>query len=136
MSDKHFRAFLERIGLTSVKSKILDPLQVPDEVFSDFLRGCLDGDGTWFIKREWNGRYQYLRVELCSASLRFLEWCRDTVMRLTGLQGGVYVTSSKQAYNLVYSGRKAIALGQWLYYSPGVLALTRKRAVWAQMIDE
>jgi len=136
LSDRHFYAFLEHVGLTPVKSKTLGPLQIPDEVFPDFLRGCLDGDGTWYVKKEWGGRYQYLRAELCSASLRFLEWCRDTVTPLTGLQGSICVASSHRAYNLVYNGREAIALGRWIYYSPSVLALTRKRAVWARMADE
>jgi len=133
LNDRAFRSFLEDVGLVPSKSKSLGPLQIPDHVFRDFLRGVLDGDGSWFITKSWSGRYQYLCVELCSASQRFGEWIRKQVEQLTGLQGRLDRNSTGRAYKLVYMGQKALALGRWVYYSPGVLSLPRKRRIWEQM---
>jgi hypothetical protein len=48
--DRGFRNFVEDIGLTPAKSKTIGPLQIPDAVFPDFLRGCWDGDGGWHVQ--------------------------------------------------------------------------------------
>ncbi len=47
--DWRFRAFLENVGLTPAKSKTIAQLDIPDQVFPDFMRGCMDGDGCWTI---------------------------------------------------------------------------------------
>jgi len=33
------------VGLTPAKSRTLGPLTVPDKLYADFFRGCIDGDG-------------------------------------------------------------------------------------------
>ena len=43
--DKNFYEFLLSIGLTPHKSKTIGPLNIPENYFLDFLRGCIDGDG-------------------------------------------------------------------------------------------
>ena len=133
LSDGVFRAFLEDVGLTPAKSKTLSPLQVPDEVFADFLRGALDGDGSWYVSRQWAGRYQYLKVELCSASRQFLEWIYQKIEQLADLHGNFRARFLGRSYDLSFVGQKALALGRWVYYSPTVPALSRKRQVWEQM---
>lgn len=133
LNDRELRMFLEEIGLTPAKSHTINSLQIPDEVFRDFLRGALDGDGSWYISQHWDERYRYLRVELCSASLSFVEWIRGKVERLAELWGGVHENRRGHAYNLLYIGRKALALGEWVYYAPDVLALSRKRQIWQEM---
>lgn len=133
LNDRVFRAFLDDIGLMPNKSKVLGPVNLPDKVFPDFLRGVLDGDGSWMISKSWSGRYQYLRVELCTASQRFGEWVQSQVEQLAGLKGNLYKKHSGSSFDLVYMGQKALALGRWVYYSPNVLALSRKRQIWEQM---
>jgi hypothetical protein len=133
LSDRDFRAFIEEVGLTPAKSKTLGPLRVPDPVFRDFLRGVLDGDGSWYIAPSWSGRYRYLRVELCSASLDFLEWMTGRIEQLSGLRGHLQKKAGREAYNLLFIGQKARELGNYVYYSDEVLALPRKRRVWQQM---
>ena len=44
--DRAFHEWLIAIGLTPRKSFTIGALKVPDEYFSDFVRGCIDGDGT------------------------------------------------------------------------------------------
>jgi hypothetical protein len=44
--DRIFYRWLMDIGLMPTKSLRLGPLHVPDQWFRDFLRGCIDGDGS------------------------------------------------------------------------------------------
>lgn len=133
VSDRTFYAFLKSIGLTPRKSKTLGPLEIPDQWFRDFLRGTLDGDGSWYKSKSWAGRYQYLRVELCSASKNFIAWVSQKTFELAGLQGTLRSRSLGRYHYLTFLGQQALELGNWLYYSPSVVALTRKRDVWEQM---
>lgn len=133
--DNQFRHFLEDVGLTPAKSKTLGALEIPDDYFRDFLRGVLDGDGSWYIQKSWLGRYQYLKVELVSASYSFIEWTNHKISTLEGLRGTTRSRSLGRYHYLSFSGRQAIDLGTWLYYSSNVLALSRKRIIWEQMLD-
>lgn len=133
LSDRAFRRFLEDIGLTPAKSKTLGALSIPDAYFQDFLRGVLDGDGSWYIQKSWLGRYQYLKVELVSASYSFIEWINHKISTLAGLRGTTRSRSLGRYHYLSYGGHQSIDLGTWLYYSSDVLALSRKRIIWEQM---
>jgi predicted transcriptional regulator len=124
--DQVYYAFLEGLGLTPGKSKTLRPLAIPDDVFRDFLRGDWDGDGSWHLSHP---PYNYLRASLSCGSPAFQQWVQTTVERLTGLHGVI------SGLDLVYNGRKAISLGQWLYYAPGLPALWRKREIWERYIE-
>ena len=125
-TDHAYRAFLERLGLTPAKSLTLGPLAIPDAVFPDFARGYWDGDGGWYLKRQWQQRYDTLQAQLTSSSPTLLTWMQARIEQQTGLHGGL---AGKQLY---YHGVEAVALGCWMYYAPGLPALTRKRAVWEQ----
>jgi hypothetical protein len=48
-SDIRFYNWLRDIGLTPAKSLTLGPLAIPDNYFADFLRGCIDGDGSVLV---------------------------------------------------------------------------------------
>ena len=84
-------------GLTPAKSRTLGPLAVPDSVFRDFFRGCIDGDGSVlvYIDRYHAARrpqyvYERLYVSLVSASLRFLDWIKASVGRMVCVGGAIY----------------------------------------------
>jgi len=131
-SDRAYRAFLEKLGLTPAKSLTLRPLAIPDTVFPDFARGCWDGDGGWYIqqqrrriRRKWK-KSNFLRTGLSSSSPIFLTWMQKCIQQQSGLRGRL---SSRR---LRYNGSNAVALGLWMYYAPDLPALTRKRAVWEQ----
>lgn len=121
--DHVFREFLESRGLTPNKTLSIGALNVPDEVFADFLRGELDGDGSWYLAKGWRG-IPYLVGTFRSASQRFLEWLQQTIFRLTRIEGRL------QYRKLFYNGKKAEALGAWIYYTPNLPCLQRKRNVW------
>src|SRR3989344_2322990 len=67
--DKNFYEFLLSLGLMPAKSKTIGALNIPNEYFSDFLRGCIDGDGNIDVHRHPESQYLQLRIRLNSASL-------------------------------------------------------------------
>ncbi len=131
-SDIQFRAFLERIGLTPRKSLTIGPLDIPDQVIPDFVRGAWDGDGCWENnrqKRKSGQVYEQLNTCLVSGSPVYLQWIEAKIRQFTGLVGHIY---DKRMY---YHGSHAIALGRWLYYAPDLPASSRKRAIWEQFAN-
>jgi hypothetical protein len=76
--DRDLYDWLVDLGLTPAKSRTIGALAVPDACFADFLRGCIDGDGSIVIYVDRfhatkDERYVYTRlvVSLVSASPRF-----------------------------------------------------------------
>ena len=135
--DRYFYEWLVGIGLTPAKSLTLRPLAVPDSVFADFLRGCIDGDGSVVVYADWyhtdkNERYVYERlyVTLVSGSWRFLDWIRSTVHRLISLKGSISARRAEgknPLWTLRYAKGESLELLRRIYYSPTVPRLTRKR---------
>ncbi len=130
--------WLVRIGLTPAKSLTLRPLAIPDTVFADFVRGCIDGDGsvTVYVDRyntDKSERYVYERlyVTLVSASRAFLDWIRATVHRILSMKGSIAVKRAEgrsPLWTLRYAKNESIELLRRIYYSPTVPCLARKRA--------
>src|SRR5437899_2928604 len=86
-----------RVGLTPAKSRTIGPLAVPDELFADFFRGCIDGDGSVLVYTDRYHAakcphyvYERLYVSLVSASRRFPAWIRESIRRATGLSGAIH----------------------------------------------
>ena len=135
--DRAFYDWLVAIGLTPAKSLTLGPIAIPDEVFRDFLRGCIDGDGSivTYVDRfntSKNAKYVYDRlfVSLVSASPVFLQWIRATVRRLRGVSGHLTVRHLPKHHDvwcLRYAKRESASLLAWIYHHAEVLALRRKR---------
>jgi hypothetical protein len=131
--------WLLSLGLTPRKSLTIGPLSVPDEYFADFLRGCIDGDGTVLVytdryhaTKKASYVYQRLYVSLVSASRPFIDWVEATIHRLCGVRGGVHVKRRRDrqrpVWVLRYSKKASIHLLSWIYYAPDVVCLARKRA--------
>lgn len=136
--DRHFHDWLLGIGLTPAKSLTLGALAVPDSVFPDFVRGCIDGDGSVivYVDRQHTAQcsryvYERLYVSLVSASRAFLDWMQASIHRLVALKGSIAVKRCEgrsAAWTLRYAKRESIELLRWIYYSPTVPCLLRKRA--------
>ena len=75
--DKNFYEFLLSIGLTPRKSKTIGPLKVPTDYFPDFLRGCIDGDGSIGTFLHPESRHLQLKIRIFSASKKFLSWIKN-----------------------------------------------------------
>ncbi len=138
--NRRFYDALLAIGLTPAKSRTLSAVMIPDEYFPDFLRGCIDGDGSivTYVDRYNTFKkptyvYTRLYVSLVSASQRFVEWLRASIRRLTRLEGEVAVrhgTSTRQdLWRLRYAKRESLAILRWIYYASDLPCLDRKRAI-------
>lgn len=136
-TSRRFHWWLMSLGLTPAKSLTIGALSVPDEYFADFFRGCIDGDGSivTYVDRYNTSKhpkyvYDRLFVSLVSASPLFLQWIRRTVLRLRSVSGHLTVGKSpgkREMWRLRYAKRDSVGLLRWMYYSPDVPALRRKR---------
>jgi hypothetical protein len=138
-SDRLLYDWLLGAGLTPAKSLTLGPLQVPDIVFADFLRGCIDGDG-WILSytdryhTKTKPKYVYERLAVCltSASPAFVKWVQDTTGRLWNIEGALIRQPQRGDYApqwwLKYGKRASLKLLPILYHTPDVPCLARKRA--------
>jgi hypothetical protein len=127
--DVNFIAFLKGIGIGPAKSLIMGPLNIPDEYFFDFLRGCLDGDG--YSHSYWDKRWRssfLLYVGFVSASTSFIYWLKRQIRDLAGVEGHITRAYKKRKYyQLKYSKYDAIKLIRKLYSNDDCVCLTRKR---------
>ena len=138
-SDRYFYDCLLSIGLMPAKSLRLGPLTIPDAYLADFMRGCVDGDGSIItytdryntVKSE-KYIYERLFVVLVSASGPFLDWVQASIMRLTGLHGACFSREPGNGRNTMWTLKFAkydsIRLLNWMYYTPTLPCLARKRA--------
>lgn len=138
--------WLLAVGLTPAKSLTLGELAIPDEYFRDFLRGCVDGDGTillytdrYHVRKNARYIYQRLYVKLVSASRTFIEWVQATTRRLLGIAGAVdgrQRPGASHLWTLKYAKRESIRLLHWIYYDPDLPSLARKRRKAAMFLRE
>lgn len=126
-SDYAYRARLEEIGLTPNKSNTLQSLAVPDEYFRDFLRGLFDGDGCWHVARR---NKPYILAMIVSGSSTFRDWLLTTIRNSAKIEGGTI-----SGINITWHRGPAERLGEFLYYRPDLLSLTRKRNIWIEWMQ-
>jgi len=121
--------FLTAIGLTPRKSLTIGPLDVPDDAFSDFLRGAIDGDGsirTWI--HPGNGIHQWA-LKISTASPGFAVWLRSRIEDCFHVKGALHcrATGLKRPLYEVKFGKLAMKIILRACYYPGSAALERKR---------
>src|SRR3989338_600842 len=135
--SKNFYAFLLSIGLTPAKSKTIRKVQVPDKFFSDFLRGCIDGDGSINESRHPESKHAQLRLSLTSASRTFLEWMLKNVRRIYNIRGGLITKLDKKSTQILRFGKSdSIQILKAMYANSRRYALQRKLAVAEKYLGE
>lgn len=123
-----FYEFLESVGLTRAKSKTIARVFVPDKYFPDFLRGCIDGDGTIGAVRHPESSLPQIRLRLASASPSFLSWMLTSIRRLFRINGGYIYQHPRKSWGTLSFGKSdAIKIMQLMYYKKTLPALKRKR---------
>lgn len=132
--DINFYNFLLSIGLKPAKSKILEALLIPQEFFMDFLRGCIDGDGSIGYYRHPESRHPQLRVRLYSASPKFLNWIKFKIAHMLNIQTG-WVENKEGISVLVYAKTDSIKLLGFLYRNAGHY-LNRKYLIAREFLGE
>ncbi len=129
LGDVRFYRFLLTIGLMQNKTKILKEVQIPKEYFFDFLRGHLDGDGTFYsyMDKRWKSSYMFYTVFI-SASREHILWLQHEIYSFLGIQG--HITKAKKidwCYQLKYAKADSMKLIPKIYYADDVICLSRKR---------
>jgi hypothetical protein len=126
--DVNFYNFLLDIGLWPRKSKILESIAIPDNFFFDFLRGCFDGDGTFYSYWDprWRSSYMFYTVFL-SASKDHIFWIRKILNNKVGVNGHLTITGKTPMYETKYAKAETLKLLPKMYYNAGVVCLSRKR---------
>jgi|SRR3990167_5111348 len=122
--DKNFYEFLLSIGLTPRKSKTIGPLKVPTDYFPDFLRGCIDGDGSIGTFLHPESRHLQLKIRIFSASKKFLSWIKNET-DLFNVIGG-FIQRGAGVYILAYAKSDSIILLNRIYYKNFPQSLDRK----------
>ena len=125
--DVLFYKFLTEIGLSPAKSKIISAVYVPEEYFTDFLRGYFDGDGTSysFYDSIFPKSFRFY-ISFMSASPTFIGWLRAQIQRHVGLKGYISRYSNSDYLQLKYSKYEAIVLARFMYQNKSTFYLKRK----------
>ncbi len=114
--DVHFYQWLNRIGLTSKKSRTIKSVKVPRRLFPDFVRGCFDGDGTIysFWDRRWADSFMFY-IAFASGSKEFLLWLQKKLNALLEINGHISV-SNHDTFQLRYAKSESLILFQFMFY--------------------
>ena len=126
--DVNFYRFLLTIGLTPAKTKTISKLHIPSKYFFDFLRGHLDGDGTFYSYWDprWRSSFMFYTVFI-SASRNHIDWLRNSLARKLKIKGHITKSGNQSVYQLKYAKTESLKLLPKLYYNESVVCLSRKR---------
>lgn len=127
--DVLFFKFLESIGLSQAKSLTLSKIDIPEEYFIDFLRGCFDGDGCSYSYWDprWKSSFMFY-VGFASASKDFIDWIRMEIKKRIGIYG--HLTKAKKVntyYQIKYAKYEGIKLVREMYKKTNCVCLSRKK---------
>ena len=125
--DVNFYRFLLRVGLTENKSKTLGKLEIPNQYFFDFLRGHLDGDGTFhsYWDPRWKSSFMLYTIFI-SASKEHINWLQKKILELAKIRGHLTKARNNSCYNLRYAKRESLTLLPKIYSKNGCVRLSRK----------
>ncbi len=128
IGDVLFYKFLLTIGLMPRKTKIIGNIDIPNEYFFDFLRGHLDGDGTFYSywDKRWKSSFMFYTV-FVSASKNHIEWLQNMIFNFLRIKGHITKSKNRSCYQLKYAKKDSLKLLQKIYYSNNVVCLKRKR---------
>ncbi len=122
-----FYEFLLSIGLTPAKSKTLQKVEVPDKYFADFLRGCIDGDGSIGYNMHPESKHPQWKIRLYSASPIFLSWMHEEITKHIKISGGhIYTPPKKSPQVLSFGNSDTRKIINFMYYRKRLPALERK----------
>jgi hypothetical protein len=130
---------------TPKKSLTLQFPNVPDEYLPDFIRGCIDGDGsiskTHSFSRRNNRYYDAVSCYLCGSSLAFMqtlcailekqgiEHSLLTIENNTSVLDGRVIEQQHPHYRVGFKQRTLDKFLEWIYYPGHTLSMPRKKAL-------
>lgn len=102
--------FLEDMGLMPNKSLKLGQLDTPDNMFYDWLRGEIDGDGSFYKDKQG-----YLHLSIVSGSYNFLDWISNKLDQFNLINGVGNVTGDHNTYQLKYAQKDSKQVAEAIY---------------------
>ncbi len=126
--NRIFYDFLLSIGLSPKKSLTISKVKVPDKYFFDFLRGCFDGDGSFYSywDKRWCSSYMFY-LEFTSGSIEYINWLREELRKRLGVKGHITHSKLGNTHNLKYAKKESLEVIKNMYYNPKVVCLSRKK---------
>ncbi len=120
--------FMTKIGITPNKTKTIGALSIPLKFFIDFIRGHLDGDGTYYayFDRRWKSSYMFYTT-FTSASKEHILWLRNIIKKLFKISGHLTKSANSSVFQLKYAKNESLKLIPKIYYDYRVPCLERKR---------
>ena len=113
--DKTIYNTLLKLGLTPRKSKTIRMPNIPYEFLGNFVRGCLDGDGTVTVWQDPRWRHPWqMSTRFISGSLNFLYDMQKSLQESFGLTEGS-IQQVKRAHALCYSIADSVKLYLFIY---------------------
>lgn len=129
IKNRIFYDFLISIGFTPAKSRTIKKISIPSEYFFDFLRGCFDGDGSFYSywDTRWKSSFMFY-TSFVSASRPFILWIRKEIQNRINIKGHLGSAKKKNIYyQLKYAKGESLQLIEKMYENPKGLYLTRKK---------
>lgn len=126
-SNSNLYKWLLKIGLMPNKSRKIGTMKIPNKYFLDFLRGCFDGDGSFYSYWDprWKSSFMFYTT-FCSGSLTFIRWLRKRIKQLINIKGHINANKLKAIWQLKFAKGESRELWQELYYSTEIPFLKRK----------
>ena len=128
IGDVLFYRFLISIGITPQKSKTIGQIKLPSKYFFDFLRGCFDGDGTFYSywDKRWRSSFMFYTVFI-SASKKHILWLQKEIQKRIDIKGHITTSTRSSVYQLKYAKKESLKLIKKMYYDRNIPCLSRKR---------
>lgn len=134
-------------GCSSQKSLTLKIPNIPKQYISDFIRGCIDGDGTLYVGKDKRGNFSY-RASIVSGSLDFIQefnkildennFTYNTrtvqVAKPHLMSSGKIFTPKNKYYTTTLYSKKAYEFIKWIYYPNNKLSMPRKQLLSEKII--
>lgn len=119
--------------------------QVPEKYLPDFIRGCMDGDGSISccnnkkIYKEKTTIYEEWKCQLSSSSIDFVEKYKNILSKYNinhsfyirkynvSYINGRKIEQKHPHYKVITTGRYTVQLLKWIYYPDHKISLSRKK---------
>lgn len=135
VSSELLAADLRSHGITERKSlKLRWPEPLREDLAPHFLRGYIDGDGSWTVYNSSGKKHYFLHIY---GTQQFLEGCRDLLARSCDTSKPTIRKnrSNERIYCLTYGGRKQLSRIWHFLYDEAHIFLERKRSVFVDFVD-
>ena len=141
--SKELKEWLVSKGCVPRKSLTLQFPKLPEKYLPDFIRGCIDGDGSFGIYKN------ICRSKLCGSSLDFLTTYSEVLSAhdiknylfracsrgSTSIINGKLLTRTSDHWRVDTAQKSTKKFISWIYYPNHKISMPRKKAISKTIID-